>query len=871
MKRTVRQLAPLVFILGLGLAAAAAVQTEPSLDDFLCGLIKSLQGKDLPGYLANFEPDARSAEEAEIAAHFQDLGMEAVRLRQAGRLDASGPRPRVFLQAFFENATAAVIETWQLDLVRAEGGWRVRNKSVGTNKTSLYKLRLPSDRVERAARVEVAHVDIKITFRDAAVFYDNLPGLETAVLVTGRGRLQYTPSEPVERHVLELLYKKEVLEDDLEYVYVRCSNAFFRNFVRLEPAGADAEPVTAKETTDAAAAFARNYSRSFTIETPFSPDIMSFLPQGEEAVFEFKGRRLGEMTYVYYPFAEEEVNLYDRGREQIVNLYSPIAAGESPRLRRMYVSLGEKFDVQDYQLEADVNPPEFHLSAKARIRILSLADSLEGVKFRIAPELQILKIIDAEGRELFYTQDKLRKILYIYFLEPPGRNKQATVEVFYRGRLVPPVPATDVVQAGAQDRFVFQPRYENCLYTQTALWYPAPAEDDYFTARMKILVPPGYKCVAGGEVVEQGRWTSTEDAVAVDKLGSPFWTFEMRQPVKYLAFLAGKLDRLNETGSQPPVEVFASADVLMQRRDFSASAREILDFYMGLFGPYPYEKLTVVQRLWPTGGGVSPPGFVVLNEPPWLGERTYAVGLDNPVYLSNWEEYSLAHEIAHQWWGQAITWGSYRDQWLSEGMSQFATVLFLRAKYGDRAYLSILKKLSQWTERKSGKGPIVLGSRLSYFDYDAYQAVVYNKATLAMLMLKDLMGEAAFFAGLREFFSARRYKSARTGTFIQAMEKSAGRDLRPFFDGWFFAYDLPDVESATEEERVGDGFQLRLRLSQKNGPFVFPLTVEWTVDGQRGHERLVVDDAVEEIVLPTGLRGAKVRLNPDRAVPGRFR
>jgi len=871
MERAVRQVGGLVLALCLGLVPAAAAPQDQTLDDFLCALTKSLEAKDWPAYLAFYEPEARAKEEAGIAARFDEEGMAAVKLRQAGRLDAAGPAPRVFFQAFFENATEAMIETWQLQVVRTEEGWRVRKKIVGGNTTNLFKLHLPAERVERAAQVEISHVDVHLTFRDAAVFYDNIPGLETAVLITGRGRLHYTPSDPVERHVLALLYKKETLDDELEYVYVRSSNAYFTKFVRVEPAGPAGLPVTAKETAAAAAVFDRDYPRSFTIETSFSPEVMSFLPQGEEAVFEFKGKRVGEMTYIYYPFAEEEVNLYDRGQDRIVNLYSPLENGESPNLKRMYISLGEKFDVRDYQIEANVNPPAFHLSVKARIRILSQADSLDGVKFRFAPELQILKILDGSGRELFYTQDRLRKILYVYFLEPPGRNEEATVEVYYRGRLVPPMAATDVVQTGLQDRYVFQPRYENCLYTQTALWYPCPSDEDYFTARMKVFVPSDYKVVAGGQVVEWGRSTSTQDAVAIDSLGNPFWTFEMRQPVKYLAFLAGKLDRLNEAGAGPPVEVFASADVLMQRQDFSASARQILDFYARLFGPFPYEKLTVVQRLWPTAGGVSPPGFVVLNEPEWIGDRPYVHALDNPVYLSNWVDYFLAHEIAHQWWGQAVTWGSYRDQWLSEGLSQFATVLFLRSKYGERAYQSILKKLSQWTEKKSGVGPVMLGSRLSYFDYDAYQAIVYNKATLALLMLKDIMGDEAFFAGIRAFFAAQEFKPARTGSFIETLEKSAGRDLRPFFDGWFFAYDLPDVVSVKDEEQIEGGFQVRLRLSQKNGPFVFPLTVEWTVDGRLGRERVVVDQPNKEIVLPTELRGAKVRLNPDRAVPGRFR
>ncbi len=871
MKQVVKQIGPLVFALSLGLAAAAAPQ-EQTLDAFVSQLINFIQINDLQAYLALYAPEAQAAEATRIASYFEDLGMDAVKVRQAGQLDAAGPTPRVFLQAYFESATTALIETWQLDVIRLDNGWRVLKKTVAKNPTTLYKIRLPADRVERAARVEISQADIKITFLDAAVFYDNIPGLETAILIVGRGRLRYSPSDPTERHILDLLYRREALEDDVEYVYVRSSNAFFSRFVRVEPAGAGADPVTPKETSRAAAIFARNYSRSFTIETSFAPDVMSFLPQGEETVFEFKGRRVGELTYIYYPFAEEEVNLYDRGRDRIVNLYSPLQAGDSPGLRRMYISLGEKFDVQTYELEVDVNPPAFHLSAKARIQILSQAEALEGVKFRFAPELQILKILDAQGRDLFYTQDKLRKILYVYFLEPPGRDMTATIEIYYRGRLVPPVPVTDVVRVGAQDRTVyFEPRYENCLYTQTALWYPAPSDDDYFTARMKIILPVDYKCVAGGKVVEQGRWTSTRDAVSIDRLGNPYWVFEMRQPVKYLAFLAGKLDRLNETNTTPPIDVYASSDVLMQRQDYSAATREIVGFYASLFGPFPYEKLTVVQRLWPTAGGVSPPGFIVLNEAPWAGDREYVFALDSPVYLSDWEEYFLAHEIAHQWWGQAITWGSYRDLWLSEGLSQMATVLFLRHKYGERAYASILKKLVHSTEKKSDKGPIVLGSRLSYIEYEAYQAIVYNKATLALLMLKDLVGDEAFFAGLREFFAAHRYGPARTGTFIRAMEKSAGRDLGSFFDGWFYAYELPDVESTTVEERVGEAYQLRVRLSQKNGPFVFPLTVEWTVDGRRGRERVIVDEPDKEIILATELHGAKVRLNPDRAVPGRFR
>ncbi len=97
--------------------------------------------------------------------------------------------------------------------------------------------------------------------------------------------------------------------------------------------------------------------------------------------------------------------------------------------------------------------------------------------------------------------------------------------------------------------------------------------------------------------------------------------------------------------------------------------------------------------------------FVVLNELPWLAGRHSVVSRDSPVDLSRWKEYFLAHEIAHQWWGQGVTPGTYRDQWISEGMAQFAAALYLRRRYGEEVFASILKKFSHWTEKKSDKGP----------------------------------------------------------------------------------------------------------------------------------------------------------------------
>jgi aminopeptidase N len=298
-------------------------------------------------------------------------------------------------------------------------------------------------------------------------------------------------------------------------------------------------------------------------------------------------------------------------------------------------------------------------------------------------------------------------------------------------------------------------------------------------------------------------------------------------------------------------------------------AADVLDFYASAFGPYPYEKLGIVLRLWPVFGGHSPASFIVLNEVPWLGEG-FPVPVDTPVNLSNWKEYFLAHEIGHQWWGQGVSFDSYKDQWLSEGLAQFAAASYLERKYGQAASAAILKKFSRWTEKKSFRGPVVMGSRLSYFDFEAYQAIVYNKAALAMFMLRDLLGRETFEAGLRSFFEKYKFRAARTSEFASAMEAASGRDLKAFFRGWLYSWELPDVRTTWAETPVAEGVRVDFRVTQVKGRFVFPLWVEWSRKGESGRTLIVVDGESTTASLTLPGRPDRIRVNPDKAVPGRF-
>ena len=845
----------------------AAAETVLSFVDRFQALLRS---GDRETYLQAFEPGLRESEAARISLFWDDLQMSRVTLRTAGvRTPAAGPA-RLFVQAFFESAHSAAIETWTLTLVRRGAAWSVASLDVPGNLTRLYKIGIPAERVERARRVEVWHADIRIAFEDAAVFFDDVPDIETALVVVGRGRVVFSPSDANEKHQLALRYKRDRLEAEIDSLFVRGSPDFLASNVRIEPAGAPPS-ASSRERAKAEALFARNYPRSFTIESSLDGSLLSFLPRGEEAVLAFKARKTGEMAYVYSPFAADEISLYDNSREQVVSLYSP-DRGEGQPLKRMFITFGEKFDIRAYALDLGYSPASSTLSAKARIEIVSQVDRLDNVKFRFNPDLEILRITDAEDRELFYTQDKLRKLLYVYFVTPVPQDVPTSIQVFYRGRMLPVSPTTDVIaQAGGNERILFQPRYETYFFSHAGSWYPGPAEEDYFLSRLTLLIPPEYTCVANGELVSQGRREDLDDVVSIEKAGSAVFTFASRAPVKYMSFIIGKFGRLREKAGEVPVTVQASAEILNSRPALADQAADILDFYGRAFGPYPYEKLAIVLRLWPEFGGHSPASFVVLNEVPWMGESGFRMPGDNPVDLSSWEEYFVAHEIAHQWWGQGVSFASYKDQWLSEGLAQFAAASYLRHKYGPAAFASILKKFSRWTEKKAFRGPILMGSRLSYADFQAYQAIVYDKAALVLFMLQELLGQEAFEAGLRSYFAQHKFRAARTAEFVKAMESASGRDLTDFFRGWLASWELPEVRTAWTETPVAEGVRLDIRLYQTKGLFVFPLWIEWTAGGTTGRTMAVVDEATEDVTLILPGRPSRIRVNPDRAVPGDIR
>ncbi len=844
--------------------------SQPAIPDHLLALKRTLEDQNVETYLNLCLPGIKEEENSALRSYFDHSDLEKVIMVYAGESQDNDGLNRAFFQVLFQRQYSALIEIWQISYKKTADGILIHRRLVNGSLRNLYRLSFPGQKNIYARNIQLTQSDLMVTFAEGQIFFDNLPEVDTAIIIVGKGQIHFEPSDEIEKNQLKKRYKKPYFEENIEYVYVRGSENYFRNNLRYEPAEQSGRSRNLKVSNNQVySIFARNYARSFTVENSLTGELLTFLPQSEETVVEIKTRKKGEFTYVYSPFAEEEISFFDRTKNRLLNSYSPKEEGQ----KLLFVRFGEQFTINNYQIEVSYRPENKMMAASAEVGLTSLTENLSSCLFRLNPELQISKIEDWQGRELLYSRDLLRRYLYVYLAETIPRGKSFWLRIYYQGKIVPPPPQSDFsLQGSIEDRRILVQVSESFLFAQSSEWYPAPAREKYVTFRLRVIIPDGYYCLTGGRLLEQYSVKEAETIVELENLGSSVFTYESQVPVKYISFFIGRLNPGKTIEKDIVFKHFTTHDWRYSERQVLDEAVSILNKYQELFGPYPFQGLTVAQRRWSSFGGHASPGLVVLdNVLVSRGPEIISPNRRSPVDLSFWPEYYLAHEIAHQWWGHGITWASYRDIWLTEGLAQFSTILYIKEKYGQKDFGQILKKMAISVNNKSDLGPIILGIRLSHIDFYGYQSIIYNKAALVLLMLKDWLGEDIFFKGLQEFYLNFQFKTARTSDFQLTMERVSEQNLSQFFKDWFYSERLPEVKIEQKIIQNESNSKVELTVRQLQKPMVIPLTVVLETDTSASKHLLLIDSATQDFELEFSGRLKKIVINPGDRVPGKFK
>jgi hypothetical protein len=553
-----------------------------------------------------------------------------------------------------------------------------------------------------------------------------------------------------------------------------------------------------------------------------------------------------------------------------------------------------EYDVLDYNIEATLWPDRGFIEGRASLRVRVRAYALATMTIRLADPLSVGAVVSSRFGRLLHVRVRNQNSVVVNFPETVKRGEEMTLQVGYSGRLRSQNIDREALQVAPRgqwsDEYSVAATERSYLLSNRAYWYPQGQVTDYATATLRITVPEGFGCVASGELAE-GSPISLRDSKMPQGL-KKLYVFVAPEPLRYLALIVSRFSRVSAlkvpgvgaiggkgaSGAAPSVRhgvtltVDANPGQQGRGREMGQWANEILRFYSSLIGdtPYPAMSLAIVENELP--GGHSPGYFALLNNPP---PATPFVWRNDPATFTNFPEFFLAHELAHQWWGQAVGWKNYHEQWISEGFAQYFAALYAEKAHGANTFSDMLRQFRRWSLAESDQGPVYLGYRLGHIKGDSrvFRALLYNKGAAVLHMLRRLTGDETFFAGLRRFYEAQKFQKAGTDDLRRAFDAETGRSWERFFDRWIYGTALPRLRYAliVGDDAVSVRFTQAADLVFDDLVFDVPVTVTLTyIDGRTTDVVVPVTDVEVEQTIRVDGALRSVQVNRDGAAIAHF-
>ncbi|MEP6780876.1 MAG: M1 family metallopeptidase [Gemmatimonadaceae bacterium] len=255
--------------------------------------------------------------------------------------------------------------------------------------------------------------------------------------------------------------------------------------------------------------------------------------------------------------------------------------------------------------------------------------------------------------------------------------------------------------------------------------------------------------------------------------------------------------------------------------DYAVPTRDVLAFYSTAIGPYSYEKLANVQSN-SVSGGMEAASAIFYSSGSVQGNR--------PLRWRN----VIVHEIAHQWFGNAVTEADWNDVWLSEGFATYFTLLFIEHAYGRDEFAQGLRDSRKTIIDFDAKSPNYRVVHENLADMSQVtSAMTYQKGSWVLHMLRQSMGDDRFWTGIRDYYARHRNANATTTDFRHAMERAAGRDLSEFFQQWLYRGGIPHLNAMWEWDALNKRVEIDVRQVQAGTPFNTSVEFGITEDGKQ--------------------------------------
>jgi aminopeptidase N len=466
-----------------------------------------------------------------------------------------------------------------------------------------------------------------------------------------------------------------------------------------------------------------------------------------------------------------------------------------------------RIDIINYTFNIHLSDSSDMIRCETTVDVRYLADGVAVLRLDLVNSAAALNnkgmtvlFVNANGKPLTFKHEN--NSLYIKLAGPTQKNQRSVYTISYYG-----IPASGLKIGNNKygDRTFFSDNWPD----KGRNWLPIIDHPyDKATCEFIVTAPAHYQVVSNGLQREETDLTN----------GNRLTHWKQSVPIASWLYVLG-VARF----AMQQVDVFDCKSiqtwVYYQDRkagfyDFAEPTKKVLEYYSDRIGPFVYEKLANIQSN-SVSGGMEAASAILYSENSVAGDRN-----------ERWRNVVI-HEIAHQWFGNAVTEYDWDDVWLSEGFATYFTLLFIEHQYGRDAFLKGLASSKKSVDAFYTKNPgyRIIHNNLADMD-QVTSSQTYQKGSWTLHMLRGMLGDDIFWKGIRSYYAKHINGSATTADFRMAMEEASGKDLKQFFEQWLYQPGTLRLKGNWQYNEVKKEITLQLNQIQDDGSvFKMPLQI----------------------------------------------
>jgi tetratricopeptide (TPR) repeat protein len=488
----------------------------------------------------------------------------------------------------------------------------------------------------------------------------------------------------------------------------------------------------------------------------------------------------------------------------------------------------QQINVTGYVIHADLDPATGKLNATATVTFSTLED-LTSVVFGLNNGLQISSLTAADKSTLTPERNAADSTVRISVPAPLAKATSNTWTFTYTG-----TPNVDTSPVDGINFVHITDPVSILLYP--GRWFPIPLPGlytDRFTAEIHVTVPSGERVIGSGIAGQHAApGGKTEFIFNWTRKGFPG------------TIIAGKFLPPVSAPDAPNVHVFLTEPNKAKAHDFAETVTRQFEYFTNEFGTAESPLINVVEL--PTDSVSASWGPEIVAIRPDRGSMRL-----------------LANTVAHQWWGSEVSPATLNDQWITNGMTRYAELLYLEDQSGKIAFQNAIgdteaAALAYDTE------PLTSLSRLDPFSPE-FQNMTYDKGAMVFHMLRWEMGDDVFTKFLRELLSQNIDKSIRTSEVQTIAEAQSNLQLTPFFSQWIDGTGAPQFGNNYQVYRLGNGKGFRTvgTVTQDLDLFKMPVELRIETEGKTDQRRVDLAGTESAYNVETFGRPRKITIDPD--------